>query len=138
MYCYVLIISVCISSVFFFNEKMNKIKQKKIAFFNHFTQETTCTQHETTRSAPIRLIIVSSIRKSAAPVSQRSRVQILYKPEFLSGFLLATAKVVSMYKCNCDLLSYNSSVRSSLNDFHMFISSSYVHNAEQESYIQLN
>jgi len=51
----------------------------------------------------------------------------------LSGFLLATAKVVSMYKCNCDLLSYNSSVRSSLNDFHMFITSSYMHNAEQES-----
>ena len=112
---------------------MNKIKQKRIAFFNHFTQETTCTRHETTRSAPIRLIIVSSISKSAALVSQRSRVQILYKPEFLSGFLLATAKVVSMYKCNCDLLSYNSLFRSSLNDFHMFITSSYMHNAEQES-----
>ena len=111
---------------------MNKIKQKRIAFFNHFTQETTCTRHESTRSAPIRLIIVSSISKSAALVSQRSRVQILYKPEFLSGFILATAKVVSMYKCNCDL-SYNSLVRSSLNDFHMFITSSYMHNAEQES-----
>ena len=37
--------------------------------------------------------LVSSIGKSAEPVSQRSRVQIPYKPEFFSGFLFATAKV---------------------------------------------
>ena len=34
--------------------------------------------------------------KRAAPVSQRSRVWILYKPEFFSGFLFATAKVASI------------------------------------------
>ena len=38
----------------------------------------------------------SSICKSAAPVSQRSRVQILYKPEFFSVFLFAIAKVASI------------------------------------------
>ena len=31
--------------------------------------------------------------QSAAPVLQRSRVRIPYKPEFFSGFLFATAKV---------------------------------------------
>ena len=30
--------------------------------------------------------------QSAAPVSQRSRVRIPYKPEFFLGFLFATAK----------------------------------------------
>ena len=38
----------------------------------------------------------SSICKSAAPVSQRSRVRILYKPEFFSVFLFAIAKVASI------------------------------------------
>ena len=64
--------------------------------------------------------LVSSIGKSAEPVSQRSRVQIPYKPEFFSGFLFATAKV-AFYNCD-DLLSYNSSPRSS----HIWFS--YVHN----------
>ena len=32
----------------------------------------------------------------AAPVSQRSRVRIPYKPEFFSSFLFATAKVASI------------------------------------------
>ena len=31
----------------------------------------------------------------AAPVTQRSRVRIPYKPKFFSGFLYATAKVAS-------------------------------------------
>ena len=53
----------------------------------------------------------SRIGKSTAPVTKRSRVQIPYKPEFFSGFLFATAKVV--YN-NCDdLLSYNSSPHTS-------------------------
>ena len=30
---------------------------------------------------------------TSAPVSKTSRVRILYKPEFFSGFLFATAKV---------------------------------------------
>ena len=38
----------------------------------------------------------SRIGKSTAPVTKRSRVQIPYKPEFFSGFLFATAKVVSI------------------------------------------
>ena len=38
----------------------------------------------------------SRIRKSTAPVTKRSRVQIPYKPEFFSGFLFTTAKVVSI------------------------------------------
>ena len=38
----------------------------------------------------------SRIGKSTTPVTKRSRVQIPYKPEFFSGFLFATAKVVSI------------------------------------------
>ena len=38
----------------------------------------------------------SRIGKSTAQVTKRSRVQIPYKPEFFSGFLFATAKVVSI------------------------------------------
>ena len=34
--------------------------------------------------------------KSAAQVSQRSRVRIPYKYDFFSGFLFATAKVASI------------------------------------------
>ena len=55
--------------------------------------------------------LVSSTGKSTEPVSQRSRVQIPYKPEFFSGFLFATAKV-AFYNCD-DLLSYTSSPHSS-------------------------
>ena len=46
------------------------------------------------RSAPSWL--GSSIGKSVAPVLQRSRARIPYKPEFFSGFLFATAKVASI------------------------------------------
>ena len=67
-----------------------------------------------------RFWLVSSIGKSAEPVSQRLRVQIPYKPEFFSGFLFATAKV-AFYNYN-DILSYNSSPRSS----HLWFS--YIHN----------
>ena len=38
----------------------------------------------------------SQIGKSTTPVTKRSRVQIPYKPEFFSGFLFTTAKVVSI------------------------------------------
>ena len=40
--------------------------------------------------------LVGWIGKSAAPVSQRSRVRIPCKPEFFSGFLFATAQVASV------------------------------------------
>ena len=46
------------------------------------------------RSAPSWL--VSSFGKSVAPVLQRSRVRIPYKPEFFSAFLFTTAKVASL------------------------------------------
>ena len=46
------------------------------------------------RSAPSWL--GSSIGKSVAPILQRSRARIPYKPEFFSGFLFATAKVTSI------------------------------------------
>ena len=45
---------------------------------------------------PTRLHTRLSYNKSSAPVSQRSRVRIPYKPEFFSGFLFATAKVGSI------------------------------------------
>ena len=46
------------------------------------------------RPAPSWLL--AQFGKSAAPVSQRSRVRIPFKPEFFLGFLFATAKVASI------------------------------------------
>ena len=40
--------------------------------------------------------LIGSVGKSAAPASQKSQVRILYKPDFFSGFLFTTAKVVSI------------------------------------------
>ena len=46
-----------------------------------------------TRKSYIICELWSEELKSTAPVSQRSKVRIPYKPEFFSGFLFATAKV---------------------------------------------
>ena len=45
--------------------------------------------------------LVSLIGKCTAPVSQRSRVRIPYKPEFFSRFLFAIAKVVPITAMIC-------------------------------------
>ena len=58
--------------------------------------------------------------KSAALVSQTSRIRIPYKPEFFLGFLFAAANVAYI-TCD-DLPSFNSSLRSS----HIWFS--YIHN----------
>ena len=58
--------------------------------------------------------------KSAALVSQTSRIRIPYKPEFFLGFLFAAANVA--YTTCDDLPSFNSSLRSS----HIWFS--YIHN----------
>ena len=56
------------------------------------------------RPAPIWL--VSKIGKSAVPISQRSRVGILYKPECFFRLSFRNCKRC-VYNCD-DLLSYNS------------------------------
>ena len=46
---------------------------------------------------PSPSLLISSIGKSATPVTQRSRVRIPYNPDFFSpGFLFAAAKVASI------------------------------------------
>ena len=66
--------------------------------------------------------IVSSIGKSTAPVSQRSRVRIPYKPEFFSGFLFATAKVASITAMIYFYIFLHPAVQ--IYDFHIFTTSS--------------
>ena len=63
--------------------------------------------------------------KSAALVSQRSRIRIPYKPEFFSDFLFATAKVADITAMI--ISSFNSSLRSSQIRF------SYIHNFKNKS-----
>ena len=57
----------------------------------------------------------------ATPVSQRSRVRILYKPEFFSGFLFATVKVVSITAMIFFQIILHQEVL--IYDFHIFITS---------------
>ena len=63
--------------------------------------------------------LVSSIGNSAAPVSQRSRVRIPYKPEFFSGFVFATSKVASITAMIYFHIIFLSAVHTY--DFHIFI-----------------
>ena len=64
--------------------------------------------------------LVSSVGKSAAPVSQRSRVRIPYKSEFFFRLSFRNCKSC-VYNCD-DLLSYNS-FTPQFTYFHSFITS---------------
>ena len=55
-------------------------------------------------------------------VSQRSRFWILYKPEFFSGFLFATAKIASISAMVFFRIVLHPAVL--INDFHVFITPS--------------
>ena len=73
------------------------------------------------RAAPSWLL--SSVGKSATPVSQRSRGRIPYEVDFFSGFLFATAKVAPITAMIYFHIILHSAVH--MYEFHIFISSKY-------------